>query len=388
VAASDRSGATLRDFGSALLTFVICRGALLTFDLLVANLVVANLVPGANACAPRAPVLGQGWGWLDVLFHWDANWYLQIANRGYSFVPGRISSVSFFPLYPYLARWLGFVFGGLALGGLVLSNVASVVALFYLRRLGQLLFDERVGKLAGVLVLVFPTSLFLSVFYTEGLFLALTVACMFYYFRGRFVLAGLLGFLAMLTRSTALALFLALALDLGLRVLRREQRLRVPMLALGLIPLGLVTYLALLQHEVHDWRALSKSLEAWGRAPAWPWQPLVSAFSGVEHGTWFSKEQLFVEAVFGSSFLALGTAMAVQRWPVALWSYVVFGVLMPLSTNNLAGVMRYVLVLFPAFLFMAWLWRDRRDLQWIIIAASVCFLCIYSLRYMHCLWSG
>jgi hypothetical protein len=374
----------LHELGSAFVTFAICRALLFSFDLLV-----MALSRSSDACPAQAPVLGPGWGWLDVFFRWDSYWYLQIASEGYSFDPNQQSNVAFFPLYPYLARALGWVLGGPAIGGLVAANVATIVAVFYLRRLGRALFDERVGQLAGVLLLVFPTALFLSVFYTEGLFLALTVACMFYYFRERFVLTGVLGFLATLTRSTGLALFGALALDLCVRVLRREQRPRLHMLALGIIPLGLVAYTALLRYQVHDPLALSKSMKHWQRAPAWPWEALVRAFSGVgSTSPWLSKEQAFVEAVFGGSFLALGAAMAVQRWPVALWSYVVLGVLMPLSTQNIAGLMRYVLVLFPAFLFLAWLCRDRRDLQRIIIAVSACFLGVYSVRYMHCYWSG
>jgi hypothetical protein len=374
----------LHELGSASVTFAICRTLLLGFDLLV-----MALTRSSDACPAQAPVLGPGWGWLDAFFRWDSYWYLQIATDGYSFDPHQQSNVAFFPLYPYLARALGWVLGGPAVGGLVVANVATIVALFYLRRLGRALFDERVGQLAGVLLLVFPTALFLSVFYSEGLFLALTVACMFYYFRERFVLAGVLGFLAALTRSTGLALFGALALDLCVRVLRGQQRPRWHMLALGLIPLGLVAYTVLLRYQVHDPLALSKSMKHWQRAPAWPWEALVRAFSGVgSTSPWLSKEQAFVEAVFGGSFLALGAAMAAQRWPVALWSYVVLGVLMPLSTQNIAGLMRYVLVLFPAFLFLAWLCRDRRDLQRVIIAASACFLGVYSVRYMHCYWSG
>lgn len=377
--------ASLRhDLASACVTFAISRALLLGFDLLV----MASS-RSEDSCPPQAPVIGPGWGWLDVFFRWDAYWYLQIAREGYRFDPDQQSNVAFFPLFPYLARAMGWVLGGPAVGGLVVANVATIVALFYLRRLGRALFDERVGQLAGVLLLVFPTALFLSVFYTEGLFLALTVACTFYYFGERFVLAGVLGFLATLTRSTGLALFGALALDLCVRVLRREQRPRLHMLALGVIPLGLVAYTALLKHEVHDALALSKSMKQWQRAPAWPWEALVKAFSGGGGSSaWLSKEQAFVEAVFGGGFLALGAAMAVQRWPVALWSYVVLGVLMPLSTQNIAGLMRYVLVLFPAFLFLAWLCRERRDLQRVIIAVSACFLAVYSVRYMHCYWSG
>ncbi|MGI8777095.1 MAG: mannosyltransferase family protein [Acidimicrobiales bacterium] len=45
--------------------------------------------------------------WFEAWVHWDSEWYLQIANHGYSYKPGRQSSVAFFPLYPLAGlSWL------------------------------------------------------------------------------------------------------------------------------------------------------------------------------------------------------------------------------------------------------------------------------------------
>jgi len=38
--------------------------------------------------------------WLEAWSWWDGAWYVDIATRGYFFVPGRQSSVAFFPAYP------------------------------------------------------------------------------------------------------------------------------------------------------------------------------------------------------------------------------------------------------------------------------------------------
>jgi hypothetical protein len=251
--------------------------------------------------------------------------------------------------------------------GLLLSGVASVIAVFFLRRLGGLLFDDRVGRLAGVLLLVFPTSLFLSAFYTEGLFVCLASACMFYYFRARFLLCGVLGFCAMLTRSTGIVLFAALALDLAARLQRREQRFRPEMLGLGLIPLGLVAFMLLLEREVGDPLAFVEASQHWR--------------GGV-------LQQRFIDALFGASFLALAAAMAAKRLPIALWSFVLLGVLLPLSTYGLGAMTRYVLVLFPAFLFMSLSCQGKPRQQAALVIGSFLLLCINSLNFMQCGWAG
>ena len=46
---------------------------------------------------------------VNMWARWDSGWYLDIAEHGYSFVPGKQSNVAFFPLYPDLIRLFHFV---------------------------------------------------------------------------------------------------------------------------------------------------------------------------------------------------------------------------------------------------------------------------------------
>lgn len=389
---SDPSGAerrstasALRLLGTVLCVFALYRGSLLSFDLLG-----LSLTPTMGNCRKNWEVFGKGHELLNGLFRWDAGWYMQIAKNGYSYHPDRASSVAFYPLYPYLARYVGAPFGSVAIGGLVVTNAAAVGAVFYVWRLGAQLFDDGVGKLSALLLLIFPTSLFLSAFYTEALFVCLAAASMHYYLCRRLWVCGALGFAAMLTRSSGIVLFAALALDQLVRIGRREQRPTVHMLALLLIPAGLGAFMLLLQLEVGQPLAFAGSLKHWGREPAWPWRTLIDAFSRTDYsfGPNFGRTQRFIDASAAVLFLAAGVTMASRRLPVALWAYVILGVLMPLSTYNLAGMSRYVLGLFPALILVAELCRERRELErWVIFVSSF-FLAIYSLRFMQCGWAG
>ena len=150
---------------AALVTFIVWRGALYAFDLLG-----LSLTPNMGTCRKQWEVFGKGHEFWNGFFRWDAGWYSLIARNGYSFHPEKASSVAFYPLYPYLARYVGVPFGSPFVGGLIVSNAAAVGAIFYLRRLGTRLYGEPVGALASIFLLVFPTSFFLTAFYTEGLF--------------------------------------------------------------------------------------------------------------------------------------------------------------------------------------------------------------------------
>lgn len=371
--------------GAALVTFIVWRGALYAFDL-----IGLSLTPNMGNCRKQWEVFGKDHEFWNGFFRWDGGWYSQIARNGYSYRPGKPSSVAFYPLFPYLARYVGAPFGSPFVGGLIVANAAAVLAVFYLRRIGALLFSDSTGKLASIFLLVFPSSLFLTAFYTEGLFICLAAGAMYHYARGQLLTAGLLGFCATLTRSTGMVLFVAVVLDLGLRLLRREEVWRWRMLALLLMPAGLGAFMLLLAHEVGDPLSFTKGLQHWDRRPAWPWESLIDAFWNTDYSfdKDFGKTQRFIDALAAVSFLAIGVAMAVRRERIVLWSFIVLGVILPLTTYNLAGMNRYVLGLFPAFLFMAKVCEGRPSLErWLLFAFSF-FLAIYSLRFMQCGWAG
>jgi hypothetical protein len=382
---SSTEGRVLPLLGAAIVTFIVWRGALYAFDL-----IGLSLTPNMGNCRKQWEVFGKGHEFWNGFFRWDAGWYSQIARNGYSFKPGKPSSVAFYPLFPYLARYVGAVFNSPFIGGLIVSHAAAIGALFYVRRAGAHFFSDSIGKLATILLLVFPTSFFLTAFYTEGLFLCLAAGAVYHYARGQLLASALLGFGATLTRSTGMVLFIAVALDLGYRLLRREEVWSWRMLWLLLMPAGLGTFMLMLEWQVGDPLSFTKGLEHWDRRPAWPWESLVAALAGTHYT--FDKSaantQRFIDALAALSFLAIGALMALRRERVVLWSFVVLGVIMPLTTYNLASMNRYVLALFPAFFFMAKLCEARPALERWWIFASAFFLAIYSLRFMQCGWAG
>ncbi|HEX3290981.1 MAG TPA: hypothetical protein VHR46_06270, partial [Gaiella sp.] len=76
---------------------------------------------------------------VDVWARWDSNWYLRIAESGYSWPS---STPAFFPLYPLLVAGLGRVLDDrFLLAGLVVSLAACAAAFVLLHGLAR----ERLG---------------------------------------------------------------------------------------------------------------------------------------------------------------------------------------------------------------------------------------------------
>src|SRR5688572_26682426 len=64
-----------------------------------AGLSTLIIVPGRFFTPPASAIK-----WLS---HWDAAWYMHVAQNGYTFAADRMSSVNFLPLYPLLVRVVG-----------------------------------------------------------------------------------------------------------------------------------------------------------------------------------------------------------------------------------------------------------------------------------------
>ncbi|HEX4335066.1 MAG TPA: mannosyltransferase family protein [Polyangiaceae bacterium] len=370
----------------AVASFAAFRGALFVFDYVGMHLVPRDL----GVCRPQWDPFGAEHPFWNGFFRWDGGWYRNIVLNGYRYRPGAPSSVAFYPLFPYLARWLGVVLGSPFAAGLVISNLATIGGLYYLLRLGQDRFDLAVAERAAVLLLVFPTSFFLSAFYTEGLFFVFAAGSMFYFYRGRYVTSGALGGLSMLARSSGLVLFLALAADLAFSLYKKRTPFRWQMLGLFLIPLALALFMAFLNHEVGDPLAFMKVMSNWGRVRSLPWVPLIDALKKLtpllpEH---FDDAQEIVDALTAIGFLAIGVAMVREKYPVAMSVMVLAGVLMPLSTYVLASMGRYVLALFPAFYFLGKKSKEHPHLERFLLFASAFFLALYGIRFIRCGFAG
>ena len=173
--------------------------------------------------------------WLALWTNWDAAHYLRLAEHGYVAAGDSRVSLVFFPLYPWLVRLVAFFARDYTLAALIVSGFASLATALLLRRLARCDESEAVSRNAVWFLLIFPTSYFLHIPYTESLFLALTLGCFLAARKTRWALAGLLGAGACLTRVNGLVLLPALAAEVALQFWQ-TRRINFRWLWLGLVP--------------------------------------------------------------------------------------------------------------------------------------------------------
>jgi hypothetical protein len=153
---------------------------------------------------------------------WDTAHYLYLCEVGYS--PGALAC-AFYPLWPLLVRWFGWLFGAAPLvSGLLLANACSLAAWALFHRLVVRRWGGNAGNWSLVLMLSFPGSLFFQFNYTESLFLLLLMGLWWGLETSRDWWVWLCGCLLPLTRAvgvlTAIPIafhFLAEALSISAR---------------------------------------------------------------------------------------------------------------------------------------------------------------------------
>lgn len=121
--------------------------------------------------------------WIWGFGGFDGVHYLKIAQEGYQ----AAFSQAFFPVYPFLIRFLNifprvpnldtrvYVDPSFFYTAIILSNLFLLGFLFAFYKLLRLDYTEEIAKKSVIVALAFPTAFYFGAIYTESLFLLLTV---------------------------------------------------------------------------------------------------------------------------------------------------------------------------------------------------------------------
>jgi hypothetical protein len=281
----------------------------------------------------------------------DAAWYADIARNGYEVRPFDASAEhnwAFFPLFPLLLRALGKLTGEYGLTGSILSSTLFFFALVQLHKLVlELGYGPDAADRAAFYLAAFPTSYFFSLPFTESLFLLLSVGCFLAATRDSWWLAGLFGALAASTRLIGVCLFPVLLLLYW----QRYRSLNLNVLALLLIPAGIVPYMIFLHRITGNGLAFLDIQVAWGHTFGFFLKPLWEYVKSPLEINW-RWDFRFLN--FLAALLAFGCAVVLfKRRQWALGVYTLLCVLIPLSAMRLQSLIRYIMVAFPIFIVLA-----------------------------------
>jgi hypothetical protein len=332
---------------------------------------------------------------IDHTARWDAGWYLNILQHWYD-TP---ASPAFYPLFPLLVQIIQVLSFGLV-DPLVAGQVVNTVALFFgvwgLLALGRRLLGDQKRFWLIALALAAPAGFFFHVFYSESVFLALSVWAYLFALRKQWLPMAVL--LAALT-ATRLPSVLVIALC-GLEYLRAygwniKTALNRSVLAFLLVPVGFLSYSAYLWLSQGDGLAM---FHAYHVTNDWVYQVFnPNIFETIARSGYQALRVLIGQREPDGEFVvnialplaSLGLIIASSTYilmkyrqkllPLAVSGYL--AVIMFTLNSNLVSIHRYTITLLVASIGLALFFAARRHGYVYLIVAALVGVSIQFLLY-------
>lgn len=347
----------------------------------VAANLIGRYVPSLRgSTAPRSPV--------EVLSTWDGSRHTHLAAAGYDPVGPAQRVYVALPLLPIIARLLGGPFSREALAGILFSQLCLLGCVLLL---GRIAHGDQWAPLRlqpGFWLLVSPLSFFFSVFYTESLFLLLSLLMFVFYRQQRIGAASVAGLLAGLTRPTALLLPVLFVSDL-VRGVRRRRGWRGPLLC-AVAPLaGLALWMGYVGYVMRDPLAyIHIGARYFDRRWTLPFAPLLRDALDNVQGLRYGELPLPDKTVrMFSAFVVLAVlAWGWRRLEGAMVAYVVASMLFLHSQEPHSATARYELVLFPIFLLLPQTPIGRRHLAPVVAILLAAIQLVFLIDYGSWQW--
>lgn len=338
----------------------------------------------AHAVVLRA----SGGDLVTAAYHYDGERYLNILHDGYADPDLYMPDAAFFPLLPWIARPLHLLTGSDAWTVHLLMTVTAAAAFCAVWAVSKAWRNERIARRAVVIMALFPSSLFLWAFYSEGLFIALGAAAVWADRRGRrgWALAAMAGLGA--TRTVG-ALIPAVMVVVRVLRLRRVDLWAVLYALVGVS--GLIVVLLTQWQATGDPLTFVSVQQDWGRGFSAPWTSVIQGFENL----YPDDEVIMVPSLIARNFdlwsvaivaFAIGYAALSKRdpWPAETALIGVALVVLAFCSGVLASMNRFVFATWIIYPVYASLYeRLPRKVQLVVAPVVVIALVVVSVMFIE-----
>ncbi len=304
--------------------------------------------------------------------NFDGIKFLNLAKEGYG-TPKTYYSYNLFPLYPSLISALSPLFGYFN-SALFLSHLFGLGSVFLLYKLVRLNMSESESRLSVFLLLIFPSSFFLTTTYSESLFLFLSLATLLSLKKGNLLASVTFAALSSYTRAAGIILWLVILIDYfdshknWLKAIFTKQSL-----LLLVPPIGFFTYLRYLEVYTSDFLNFLPSLPT-------KFVFIHQVFLRYLKMIIFVDHKSFLFAVILTEFLLslLVIYLLIVRFkqtPLSYWIYLLIIFFVPSLWGSFSGIGRFLLTCPPFFIVLtSWLSEQNRTTKKIYYCLSVLLL--------------
>ena len=357
-----------------------------------------NTIPGTQTRVISLPynVSGTHLTSLKDFIKFDSDFYLQIAENGYDNYKMSekhpAANFPFFPLYPLLISFIHTIAPlGYSLIGYILSNVFAILGLYFLYQIVmELTSESEIAKRAVIYMLLYPASIYLSLIYTESLFIFLSTMTVYFLLKKKIGLSILFASISSITRIPGIANLLLIAFYLfresGFNIRKIKLKYWGWLILSGMPLLSFFTYM---WAHTGDFFAVFHELENWGRTAKTPFVAYLNYFKEI---TFFTGWDLAIASFIFTTmalviyiyYFAKGSEIHKKLRPeLALYGLVL--ILIPLSsaTGTMTSMVRYYMASFPLFIAAAHIGYKSHIADFFFTLLFLSFNVIYTIGYIN-----
>lgn len=279
-----------------------------------------------------------------------------------------------FPLFPILIKTCAIAFGH-PYSMLFVTSISSVLALFFFNKHAKLYLNNTDALWLTFIFSIFPARWLIvrSVGSPEPLFIAAILASTYFFGKKKYWLAGLWGMVAQMTKSPAILLFVAYALQIFIENIKNLSRIEVKKyLPLFLIPFGVLMVFSFYKLTYGNFWVYFKSGDNMHLFFP-PFQ--IFNYSTTWVGTFWLEEIIFIYLI--------GILGIYKLYQEKLFNYFYFAIVffIPLLFVAHRDLMRYALPLIP-FLLLGYRENLIKKEFKIALAIIVIPIYLYSLAFI------
>lgn len=301
--------------------------------------------------------------WTFPLLNYDGKRYLAIAKAGYPTFD-EWGNRAFYPVYPLLVRYFSYFTSlDIVVSGIILSIIFAITGIIFLYKYLKLEYSEDIAYRATLLTLFFPSAFYFYLYYTESIFLTLSVIIFYLVKKEKYYWASIFTAIICATRITGIFFVLYLVV-VAVRNYFRSQRDpakrgdKLPYYLL-IAPLGFIFYNFYLYIYFDDFLGMIRTQTYFNRS--------LSLLGTINAGyIWLSqiiqgyvklKIDIHAYIVMISEFLSfvfygLFLILSFRKIKWEFWFYSLFCFLLPTATSSLTSINRYMLLVFPISIFL------------------------------------
>ena len=335
--------------------------------------------------------------WLAQWKQWDATGYNHMIQGGYKYMmeDGEYVTLVFFPLYSFAGRILNIFINNTQLSAIITSTLCYAFACCFLYKLVIIDYGKSVARKAVLYISISPFGFYFGAMLTESMFFLTTVASFYYIRKHNWIMVGVCGALAALSRISGVVVIFPAVVEFiehyrlfGMFKDKKVKEAFKLILTKGLwifgAFVGVFIYLYCNYSLTGDWfKFLELQHKFWGEETCYfgkciliMWQQIVSDRSIMV------KFGMFIPELLSVIMMLITMLYGARRHKSMYITYMVVYLVMNTSITWPISIARYMLCALPMFIVLADFTERHKKAHIPITVVSAIFFGIYMTGYL------